>query len=294
MNEDEFINAIMERTGAAGFDTQYSKKYQAPELKKRASDVLGKQANIASKDRPAKRERKSRSESVRLTSEEQAFKEYDDARQKLIDFFSSSLNTPKGMDDKDKVITDIVNQVSRERREAGYKTPAAAPAESPTPAAEPEPKVIEAAAPPQAAPAPERAEMIPMMEEKSEVISSAGERRTEPEPQQSRRERRDERLERKFDREGVSTLSDMAGGAEFTPVADTETPAAFTEEIEKPTVSEDRMMSLFKTSTGTRFNPKSKADAGRMAQLRSFVESNPDVLNKSDVGASLAFYRTLK
>lgn len=275
-DSDDFLNAIMERTGAAGFDVQYSKKYQAPELEKRASDIFKKQANIASKDRPAKRERKTRSESVRLTPEEQAFKEYDDARQRLIDFFGSSLNTPKGVDDKDKVISDIVNQVSRERREAGYKNSAAAPAESPTPSAEPAPKAIEAAAPPQAAPASERAEM------------------TEPEPQQSRRERRDDRLERRFDREGVSTLSDMAGGAEFTPVADTETPAVFTEEVEKPTVSEDRMLSLFKTSTGTRFNPKSKADAGRMAQLRSFVESNPDVLNKSDVGASLAFYRTLK
>ena len=62
----------------------------------------------------------------------------------------------------------------------------------------------------------------------------------------------------------------------------------------QPTVSEDRLSSLFKTSTGTPFNPQSRVDKARMGQLRSFVESNPDVLKKSDVGASLAFYRTLK
>jgi hypothetical protein len=279
----DFLTAIMERTGEAGFDTQYSKKYQTPELEKRVANLKAKQEKIAGLTRKEKPKTRAEAASRATSDADRMFADYDQARQSLIDFFGSTLNTPKGVEDKNKVIADIVNQVSRENREAGYKTeaaPAAAPAATPAaaPAAAPAPMATQAAPPAQAAPAPERAEM------------------TEPAPQQSRRERRDERLERKFEREGVSTLSDMAGGAEFTPVADTETPAAFTEKVEppKPSVSEERMSSLFKTSTGTPFNPQSRVDKARMAQLRSFVESNPDVLNKSDVGASLAFYRTLK
>jgi hypothetical protein len=276
MAAEDFLNAIMERTGAAGFDTQYSKKYQAPELEKRIANVKEKQDKIASMARPQKRERKTRSESVRLTSDEQAFKDYDDARQSLATFFAESLNTPKGVSDKNKAIMDVVDQVSREQREAGYKTeaaPAAAPAA--TPAAEPAPKATQATPPTQAAPAPERAEMIPSYGRDEAAIAE---------------------MEAAQNKPTSATLSDMMGGAEFTPVEDSETPAAFTEKVEppKPTVSEDRLSSLFKTSTGTPFNPQSRVDKARMGQLRSFVESNPDVLKKSDVGASLAFYRTLK
>jgi hypothetical protein len=276
MAAEDFLNAIMERTGAAGFDTQYSKKYQAPELEKRIANVKEKQDKIASMARPQKRERKTRSESVRLTSDEQAFKDYDDARKSLATFFAESLNTPKGVSDKNKAIMDVVDQVSREQREAGYKTeaaPAAAPAA--TPAAEPAPKATQATPPTQAAPAPERAEMIPSYGRDEAAIAE---------------------MEAAQNKPTSATLSDMMGGAEFTPVEDSETPAAFTEKVEppKPTVSEDRLSSLFKTSTGTPFNPQSRVDKARMGQLRSFVESNPDVLKKSDVGASLAFYRTLK
>jgi len=62
----------------------------------------------------------------------------------------------------------------------------------------------------------------------------------------------------------------------------------------KPQLDEGRMAALFRTTTGTSFNPKSKADMGRMDQLRSFVEEDPDKLNKSDTKIALDFYRTLK
>jgi len=62
----------------------------------------------------------------------------------------------------------------------------------------------------------------------------------------------------------------------------------------KPQLDEGRMAALFRTTTGTSFNPKSKADMGRMEQLRSFVEEDPDKLNKSDTKIALDFYRTLK
>lgn len=56
---------------------------------------------------------------------------------------------------------------------------------------------------------------------------------------------------------------------------------------------EDRMNALFRKTMGTSFDPKSKMDIGKMQQLRAFVSSNPDVLNKSDTKIALDFYRTL-
>jgi hypothetical protein len=61
----------------------------------------------------------------------------------------------------------------------------------------------------------------------------------------------------------------------------------------KPQLDEGRMAALFRTTTGTSFNPKSKADMGRMQQLRDFVDKDPDMLNKSNTKIALDFYRTL-
>jgi hypothetical protein len=61
----------------------------------------------------------------------------------------------------------------------------------------------------------------------------------------------------------------------------------------KPEIDENRMASLFRKTTGTEFNPKSKSDTDRMTQLRSFVEEDPSRLNKSDTKIALDFYRTL-
>lgn len=61
----------------------------------------------------------------------------------------------------------------------------------------------------------------------------------------------------------------------------------------KPQLDEGRMAALFRTTTGTSFNPKSKADMGRMQQLRDFVGQDPDMLNKSNTKIALDFYRTL-
>jgi hypothetical protein len=61
----------------------------------------------------------------------------------------------------------------------------------------------------------------------------------------------------------------------------------------KPQLDEGRMAALFRTTTGTSFNPKSKADMGRMQQLRDFVGKDPEMLNKSNSKIALDFYRTL-
>jgi hypothetical protein len=138
---DEFLDAIMNRTGSAGFDIQYSNKYARPTLEKLAADVRSKM-DIASKtDRPAKKERKvnQRSQIVKLTPEEQAYKDYDDARQKLTTFLGETLNTPKGISDGNAALTEIVNSVSRGRREQQYAAPATSTPESPVPATAPVP-----------------------------------------------------------------------------------------------------------------------------------------------------------
>jgi hypothetical protein len=141
------------------------------------------------------------------------------------------------------------------------------------PAAAPAPKATQATPPTQAAPSFDGEAVRDILLESEQVPSPETAPRS-PEPQM---------------REvGGEKRPPMELQMERQPMAEEAPPKA------QPVVSEDRLSSLFKTSTGTPFNPKSKADAGRMEQLRSFVESNPDILNKSDTGVSLAFYRTLK
>jgi hypothetical protein len=136
---DEFLDAIMNRTGSAGFDIQYSNKYARPTLEKLAADVRSKMDTASKTDRPAKRKRTTRSESVKLTPEEQAYKDYDDARQKLTTFLGETLNTPEGISDENAALTEIVNSVSKGRREQQYAAPATSTPESPVPATAPVP-----------------------------------------------------------------------------------------------------------------------------------------------------------
>jgi hypothetical protein len=61
-----------------------------------------------------------------------------------------------------------------------------------------------------------------------------------------------------------------------------------------PVIDEARMAALFRKTTGTAFDPKSRVDKTRMADLTSFIEKDPDLLNKSDTKIALDYYRTLK
>ncbi|MFN4909435.1 MAG: hypothetical protein ACK5H0_10440 [Bacteroidota bacterium] len=253
----------MKRSAESGFDVQYSQKYAAPTLEKLVSDVKAKQEKISGLTRKEKPKTRAEAASRATRDDDRLFADYDASRQRLIDFFGSTLNTPKGVEDKNKAITDIVNQVSREQREAGYETPEAAPA------AEPAPKATQPAPPTESAAPMESESMLQALSEAPPVQPA-------------------ETAPRTADVEAAYKEIEAGNVPKAIPVDEE------TLEPTKPQVDEGRLKSLFKTSTGTTFNPKSKADAGRMAQLRSFVESNPEVLNKSDVGASLAFYRTLK
>jgi hypothetical protein len=65
-------------------------------------------------------------------------------------------------------------------------------------------------------------------------------------------------------------------------------------ETQAPVIDEARMAALFRKTTGTAFDPKSRVDKARMADLTSFIEQDPERLNKSDTKIALDYYRTLK
>ena len=266
---DEFLDAIMQRTGDAGFDIQYSNKYARPTLEKLAANVRSKMDVASKTNRPAKRERKSRSESVRLTPEEQAYKDYDDARQKLTTFLGETLNTPKGVSDENATLTEIVNAVSKGRREQQYAAPATSTPESPVPAPVPAPTPTAASAPTMS-----EAESTGYAKLESAMSPDGVEVGTRP-PETAR-------LESSIFRDGV----EVAATTPSTAMAESPPKA-------KPVIDEDRMASLFRKTTGTDFNPKSRVDKERMAQLTSFIEQDTDMLNKSDTRIALDFYKTL-
>ena len=100
----------------------------------------------------------------------------------------------------------------------------------------------------------------------------------------------------------IRSMIEATGNAlSVTPVAD-EQPATqpmgnVSTQIEapaaKPVIDEARMASLFRKTTGTDFNPKSRVDKERMSQLTSFIEQDPTRLDKSDTRIALDFYKTL-
>lgn len=284
---DEFLDAIMQRSAGAGFDIQYSNKYARPTLEKLAADVRSKMDTASKTDRPAKRKRTTRSESVKLTPEEQAYKDYDDARQKLTTFLGETLNTPKGVSDENAALTGIVDAVSKGRREQQYAAPATSTPESPVPAPVP-------------APTPTAAydqRITSEVRAGDEKIEGLGYQKNTSSPPYAKLEsamfpegvevgtRPPEtvKLESNMFPEGV----EVAATAPSTTMAESPTPAA------KPVIDEARMASLFRKTTGTDFNPKSRVDKERMSQLTSFIEEDPERLNKSDTKIALDYYRTL-
>ena len=276
---EDFLDAIMKRSAESGFDVQNSNKYARPALEKLAADVRSKM-DIASKtDRPAKKERKvnQRSQIVKLNPEEQAYKDYDDARQKLTAFLGSTLNIPKGISDKNVALTEIVNAVSKGRREQQYAAPATSTPESPVPATAPVP----AATTGQAVPAP-----VP-----ATATAPANQSTEAPSPSYGRS---DEAIaEMEAARNQPTSAPSPSYGRSDEAIAEME---AARNQAPKaaPEIPEDRMNALFRKTMGTAFDPKSKMDAGKMQQLRDFVSNNPDALNKSDTKIALDYYRTLK
>ena len=275
---DEFLDAIMQRTGDAGFDIQYSNKYARPTLEKLAANVRSKMDVASKTDRPAKRERKSRSESVRLTPEEQAYKDYDDARQKLTTFLGETLNTPKGVSDENATLTEIVNAVSKGRREQQYAAPATSTPASPVPTPAYDQRITS-----EVRAGDEKIEGLGYQKNTPSSPYAKLESAMSPDGVEvGTRPPETVKLESNMFPEGV----EVAATTPSTAMAESPPKA-------KPVIDEDRMASLFRKTTGTDFNPKSRVDKERMAQLTSFIEEDPERLNKSDTKIALDFYRTL-
>jgi hypothetical protein len=60
------------------------------------------------------------------------------------------------------------------------------------------------------------------------------------------------------------------------------------------TLSDDRIQSLFKKATGTSFDPKSRADIARKAELAALISGRPDLADASDTKIALAWYKSKK
>jgi hypothetical protein len=56
----------------------------------------------------------------------------------------------------------------------------------------------------------------------------------------------------------------------------------------------DRMNAIFQTATGAAFDPKSRLDRQRLAELQSVLDSQPDLADKSPTKIALAWYRSKK
>lgn len=291
---DEFLDAIMQRSAGTGFDIQYSNKYARPTLEKLAADVRSKMDTASKTDRPAKRKRlvNVRSQIVKPTPEEQAYKDYDDARQKLATFLGETLNTPKGVSDKNAALTGIVDAVSKGRREQQYAAPATSTPESPVPAPVPSARTT----PYQRATADVKAGDVkieglgyqnnaPEMSEAESTGYAKLESSMSPEGVEvGTRPPETVKLESSMFPEGV----EIAATSPSTAMAEAPTKAAPVE------LDENRMAQLYRKTTGAVYNPEvSKAAREKMAQLKSFVSSNPEMLNKSDTKIALDFYRTL-
>lgn len=61
-----------------------------------------------------------------------------------------------------------------------------------------------------------------------------------------------------------------------------------------PTLSGDRIQSLFKKATGTSFNPKSKADRAALTEIEALMSARPDLADASDTKVALAWYKSKK
>jgi hypothetical protein len=90
-------------------------------------------------------------------------------------------------------------------------------------------------------------------------------------------------------RPSISPSQDY-GGAGFTDTGN-KSPAASAAQAPS---SEDRMAAVFRKASGGDFDPKSRMDREKMAQLKSVMDSNPELANASDNKIALAWYKTLE
>ena len=292
MAESDFMAAFNKRYSEGGFDPQYQR-----DVSKKVAALSQGAKGIASKKRPKLRqtgigsfdpETGARASEEQLGAEKQ-FRDYDAMREELAGYLSGNMYD-RGKRPNMEQARKIVDDFAKAQREQQYAAPATSTPESPVPAAVPSARTtpyqratadvkagdvkIEGLGYQNNAPEMSEAESTGYAKLESAMSPDGVEVGTRP-PETAR-------LESSIFRDGV----EVAATTPSTAMAESPPKA-------KPVIDEARMASLFRKTTGTDFNPKSRVDKERMSQLTSFVEQDTDMLNKSDTRIALDFYKTL-
>lgn len=91
----------------------------------------------------------------------------------------------------------------------------------------------------------------------------------------------------------VKEVPDMAVEKGFQDMAAGNVPRGIVVEEPAAPAAERDIGSLFEKATGTTFNPKSRIDVARKAELEDFLSGNPDFAGKSDTQVALQWYRKM-
>lgn len=273
MAEYDFMNAFTQKLRERGFDPSYTG--YGGGLDKSVQALATAQKKIKGKpriDTEALKKKKGRAWLSSLTPDERqtiaAYGEYDAARENIASKAAETLNTPKGAAmSRQEATRSAVDELAKAQREQQYAAPATSTPESPvpTPSATPTP-----------APEMSEAESTGYAKLESSMSPEGVEIGNKPAPSA--------KLESSMFPEGV----EVAATSPSTATAEAPTKAAPVE------LDENRMAQLYRKTTGSVYNPEvSKAAREKMDQLKAFVSSNPEMLNKSDTKIALDFYRTL-
>jgi len=285
MAESDFMDAFAQKLRERGFDPTYTG--YGGGLDKSIQELTEAQGKIKGKpriDTEALKKKKGRGWLASLTPEERqtvaAYGEYDAARENLASRAAETLNTPKGATmSRQEATQSAVDELARAQREQQYAAPATSTPESPVPTPASSTgfngedlrrALIEAPPVPSPMTAPRESDVAAL---RKELLGAPPVQPAETAPRES---------------DALAAYEDIeTGNAPKAIIVDES-------ETQAPEISEDRMSALFRKTMGTAFDPKSKMDASKMNQLREFVGSNPDLLNKSDTKIALDYYRTLK
>jgi hypothetical protein len=267
MAESDFMAAFDKRISDGGFDPQ---NMRGVGNEKRVADVAKMAKSVSGKQRPKLRqtgvgsfdpETGARASADQLKTVKE-FEDYDAMREQLAGYIAGNMYQGNKMPNMEQA-RKIVDDFARAQREQQYATPAAT-----TGQAVPVPVPATATA---TAPANQSTEApSPSYGRDEAAIAEMEAARNQPTSAPSPSYGRDE-----------AAIAEMEAARNQAPKA-------------APVIDEARMAALFRKTTGTAFDPKSRVDTARMADLTSFIEKDPDLLSKSDTKIALDYYRTLK
>jgi hypothetical protein len=283
MAESDFMAAFDKRISEGGFDPR---NMRGVGNEKRVADVAKMAKSVSGKQRPKLRqtgmgsfdpETGARASADQLKTVKE-FEDYDAMREQLAGYITGNMyqgNKKPDMEQARKIVDDF----ARAQREQQYAAPATSTPESPVPTPASSTgfngedlrrALIEAPPVPSPMTAPRESDVAAL---RKELLGAPPVQPAETAPRES---------------DALAAYEDIeTGNAPKAIIVDES-------ETQAPEISEDRMSALFRKTMGTAFDPKSKMDASKMNQLREFVGSNPDLLDKSDTKIALDYYRTLK